>query len=235
MAESKKTIGAPGLGSADAVLDGEPVAGAVELDDRRALAVGGREKQPVVTDDDRLGDVRYGRDLPGMFPEEPAVLDGETDDPFGCYGQDLALAGQLEIHSLDVTDRAAVASLAAGLAGMAIDGLITMGWIAKDADKRPKITLRPEQPIRANTLVLCHAQHGDGNRSRPKKVAVKINGRVPLGTIDMVMDNRRKTIFRFPGPKVIRSLELTIVETNNKKKKGAGFGEVELQLIKDER
>ena len=32
--------------------------------------------------------------------------------------------------------------------------------------------------------------------------------------VDMIMDNRRKTIFRFSGPKVIRSLELTIVETN---------------------
>ena len=66
-------------------------------------------------------------------------------------------------------------------------------------------------------------------------MAVKINGRVPLGTVDMIMDNRRKTIFRFSGLKVIRSLELTIVETNNKARKGSGFGEIELRLIKDDR
>ena len=116
-----------------------------------------------------------------------------------------------------------------------VDGLAIRGWLAKDDDKKPKIRLLPEQPIRANALVLCHAQHGDAGRSRPTKVAVKINGRVPLGTVDMIMDNRRKTIFRFSGPKVIRSLELTIVETNNKARKGSGFGEIELQLIRDDR
>lgn len=154
------------------------------------------------------------------------------DAEYEAYASD---AGRNLLRKTEVTIGASSEINNGWRAHQAIDGLITMGWIAKDADKQPKITLRPEQPVRANTLLLCHAQHGDGNRSRPKKVAVKINGRVPLGTIDMVMDNRRKTIFRFPGPKVIRSIELTIVETDKKKKKGAGFGEIELQLIKEER
>ncbi len=110
-----------------------------------------------------------------------------------------------------------------------VDGLMTRGWLSKDNDPKPKITLRLKRAVRADTLVLSHAQHRDNNRCRPTRVAIKLNGRVPAGTVDMVMDWRRKTVMTFPGPKTVTSIELTVLETNKKAKKGVGFAEVELQ------
>jgi len=115
-------------------------------------------------------------------------------------------------------------------AARAIDGMQSVSWLSKDNQPKPWIRIDLERPIRVDTLLLAHTKTATSRGSRILKVKVTINGKNVLGVVDMVMDDRRKTVWPFPAAKNVRALRLDVVETRVAGLKGVGFSEVELQF-----
>lgn len=114
------------------------------------------------------------------------------------------------------------------LAQHTVDGQQIKGWLTKDDHPKPTIKFRLPSAKRADTLLLSHAVTGGNRRSRIAKVEVKVNGAF-IGTVNMIRDDRRKTVFTFPKMRSVKTLELKVVDTHIQGQKGVGFAEVELQ------
>ena len=117
----------------------------------------------------------------------------------------------------------------------AVDNLQCRAWLADDGDREPTLSLYPNRTLRADTLLLSHARadRDDAERStRIQRVEVTLNSKGPVGIVDMVPDDWKKTVWSFPKPVNVRRVQLRVLETSggHPTKSAVGFAEVELQL-----
>lgn len=118
----------------------------------------------------------------------------------------------------------------------AVDNLQALMWLCGDGDPEPRITLSLNSPVRADRVLITLAA---GSRieaertSRAQRVEIIVNGKSPR-VIDVVPDDRRKTVFALQSPTLIRKLDLKIVSrsSGHPTKNAVGFAEIELQLLK---
>ena len=183
--------------------------------------------------------VRVTVALHALDAEEAGKTQQLLSDPvrvttWDVVGEYLAY-GDAASHNLLITRSTSAATASSEYGGIwravrAFDGLQSVGWLTKDNDAEPWIRIDLDRPVRFDTLVLSHTRSASKRKSRIRKVKVTINRRNVLGVIDMVMDDRRKTVWPLPKPKNVRSIRLDVLETQVQGLKGVGFAEVELQL-----
>ena len=119
--------------------------------------------------------------------------------------------------------------------GQAVDGNFGTRWHSDLADELPWLRLSLRKPLRANRLLLSHAHAKPSHRAapRPSRVEVVINGKLRL-TFDMDPDALAKTTVDLGKPQTVRTLELHVLASRDRKlgTDAVGFGEVELQLAR---
>jgi hypothetical protein len=118
----------------------------------------------------------------------------------------------------------------------AVDGRMGSSWLSKGDDTEPWFRIVLEKPLSASELALCHATQGLTEKrtiGSATKISVSINKRRAV-EFDLNPDPGRKTIFDLGKKHRIRQLEIRILAITGEGAyaSSAGFGEVELRLVK---
>lgn len=115
----------------------------------------------------------------------------------------------------------------------AIDGLEFRGWIAKETDSTPRITIGLKKHVKAKELVL--SQPNASVRERAKwghvtRVRLVVNDDTRFTEFVLDPDPLKKTVHVFEKPTFVKRLVLEIVErTPGEKGLAAGFAEIALR------
>jgi hypothetical protein len=113
-----------------------------------------------------------------------------------------------------------------------IDGSFATRWSCKPEDEGPWLRLTIERPIKADALLLSHANPRLRHAAEPtaERVAVTINGKERFEVV-MADDRLEKARLAFGSLLSVREIELRILSARRREvgKHSVGFAEVELQ------
>lgn len=115
----------------------------------------------------------------------------------------------------------------------AVDGLEFRGWIAKESDAAPRITIGLKNHVKAKELVLSQPNASVRERAkwgRVTRVRLVLNEDTRFTEFALDPDPLKKTVHVFEKPTFVKRLVLEIVErTPGEKGLAAGFAEIALR------